>query len=51
MSGRADYEDRKEAKKIIYQDKIEKAQQKSHQEMEHYNRISSMIPPRTTYFN
>lgn len=44
MSGREDYEERKERKKEIYQDKLEKARENSNQYSKQYDKISSMIP-------
>lgn len=44
MSGRQDYEERKERKKEIYQERVAKAEQKSKEHYATHERISSMIP-------
>ena len=44
MSGRKDFEERKERKKEIYQERIEKAEQKSKEHYSTYEKTSSMIP-------
>lgn len=44
MSGRQDYEERKERKKKIYQERVEKAEQKSKEHYSNYEKTSSMIP-------
>ena len=44
MSGRQDYEERKERKKEIYQERVEKAEQKSKEHYSNYEKTSNMIP-------
>lgn len=44
MSGRKDFEERKERKKEIYQERIEKAEQKSKEHYSTYEKTSSIIP-------
>ena len=44
MSGRQDYEERKERKKEIYQERVAKAEQKSKEHYSNYEKTSSMIP-------
>ena len=44
MSGRKDYEERKEIKKEIYQQKAKRARENSNQYSKQYDKISSMIP-------
>lgn len=44
MSGREDYEERKEIKREIYQQKEERARENSNQYSKQYDKISSMIP-------
>ena len=51
MGGRADYEERKEARKLRYEQLSEKAREKSNQYSESTaNRILAMTP-RTTNYN
>lgn len=49
MSGRADYEERKQMKKERYEELADKARQKSEEHFSTHNKISSTIPFRTTY--
>lgn len=44
MSGRQDYEERKERKKEIYQERVAKAEQKSKEHYSTYEKTSSIIP-------
>ncbi len=44
MAGRIDYEERKEYKKELYQERIEQAEQRSQAHYERQNKISSAIP-------
>ncbi len=44
MSGRADYEERKQMKKERYEELADKARQKSQEQYNKHNRISNMIP-------
>ena len=44
MSGREDYEERKDRKKEIYQHRVEKARANSEEYSKQYEKISSMIP-------
>lgn len=44
MAGRIDYEDRKEYKKDLYQERIEQAEQRSKSHYENQNKIASAIP-------
>lgn len=49
MSGRIDYEERKQMKKERYEELADKARQKSEEHFATYNKISNAIPFRTTY--
>lgn len=44
MSGRKDFEERKERKKEIYQERVEKAEQKSNEHYSNYEKMSDAIP-------
>lgn len=49
MSGREDYEERKQMKKERYEELEDKARQRSSAYIATYEKISSAIPFRTTY--
>jgi len=44
MAGRLDYEERREYKKALYQERAEKAEDKSMEHHRRYKQISSVIP-------
>lgn len=49
MPGREDYEERKERRKEMYENRIIKAKENSRNYYDRHNEIASRIPMRTTY--